>query len=249
MKMPFKTIDILGVPVSPVTRAELLEYVIKSTNNENSNRSTIIQYANIHTINEAQKSLDLMRTFQECDLVYCDGAGVKLGAKLLGQTIPERITGADWIYDLAAIVEKKNITLFFLAGNEGVADSAVRTLKAKLPNLKIAGTHHGYITSSNEIEVIKQINNSKADILLVGMGTPMQELWINKVSSDISVPVIWSVGAVFDFVSGNVSRAPRWMCDNGLEWLYRLLIEPKRMWKRYIVGNVLFTIKVLKNSF
>jgi N-acetylglucosaminyldiphosphoundecaprenol N-acetyl-beta-D-mannosaminyltransferase len=131
-----------------------------------------------------------------------------------------------------------------------VADKAAANLKARYPDLRIVGTHHGYFDKTqgcaeNEA-VIEQINTVKPNILIVGFGMPLQERWLMENWDRIDANVALTGGAVFDYVSGELRRAPRWMTENGLEWLGRLIIEPRRLWKRYLIGNPIFLWRVLK---
>jgi N-acetylglucosaminyldiphosphoundecaprenol N-acetyl-beta-D-mannosaminyltransferase len=204
-------------------------------------------YANVHVLNTAYSDLELRRTLNKADLVYCDGAGVALGARLLGHRLPGRMTGADWIEPLSQTCASKNITLYFLGGKPGVAISAAEKLHARYPGLRVVGAHHGYLDDPAVCAAaIASINDAHPHILLVGMGTPIQERWIAAHRHQVDVPVIWAVGALFDFVTGVQPRGPRWMLDHGLEWLYRLCSDPRRLWQRYLVGNPLFILRVLR---
>lgn len=207
-----------------------------------------IMYVNIHCLNIAWRDDVYKEILNSADIVYCDGAGVVLGARLLGKFVPGRMTGADWIYDLCELAEKRGYSLFFLGSKPGVSELAQQRLKVKFPNLNIIGTHHGYIHNGEELNVIERINMLKPDILLVGMGTPIQEKWIARNRHRLRVPITWAVGALFDFAAAIVPRAPSWMLNNGLEWLYRLLIEPTRMWNRYVIGNINFFWQILKEK-
>jgi len=208
-------------------------------------------YANVHVLNTAYRDSELRRILNQAHLIYCDGAGVKLGARLLGHHLPERMTGADWVYDLCRSCERTGATLYFLGGEPGVADDAAQVLTARYPALAIVGAHHGHYDHNGPQNdaVIAEINALRPDILFVGFGTPLQEKWLDHYSELLDVPVIWAVGALVDFVAGNKPRAPQWMLDHGLEWLYRLWSEPQRLWKRYIVGNPLFLWRVLMQRF
>jgi N-acetylglucosaminyldiphosphoundecaprenol N-acetyl-beta-D-mannosaminyltransferase len=115
--------------------------------------------------------------------------------------------------------------------------------------LNICGYQHGYFDKSHSDPVIKEINAKRPDILFIGFGTPIQELWLDQHREDLNVPVCWTVGALVDFVSDTVSRGPRWMLDHNLEWLYRFVIEPRRMWRRYLIGNTRFLIAVFLQKF
>jgi len=168
----------------------------------------------------------------------------------LGYNIPQRITYADWMWQLAEFAESHGFTLFFLGARPGVADKAAARLKERFPNLRIVGTRHGYFdkdAGSPENEaVIRKINAAKPNILIVGFGMPLQECWLMENWDRIEANVALTGGAVFDYVSGELPRGPRWMTDHGLEWLARLIIEPRRLWKRYLIGNPLFLWRVVK---
>jgi N-acetylglucosaminyldiphosphoundecaprenol N-acetyl-beta-D-mannosaminyltransferase len=204
-------------------------------------------YANIHAMNISFSDSDLYKSLNCSDLVYCDGEGVRLGARILGKFLPQRMTGADWIWDLCKMCEEKCYSLYLLGGEDGVAEKAASKLRHHFPDLKIAGTCHGYFPKygKENDKVIALINKKIPDILLVGFGSPLQEKWINDNFEKLDARVIWAVGALMDFVSEKVYRGPRWMLDNGMEWLFRLIVEPKRMWKRYIVGNIVFFKRII----
>jgi N-acetylglucosaminyldiphosphoundecaprenol N-acetyl-beta-D-mannosaminyltransferase len=235
-------VEILGIPVDRLTLQELLEAAVALVRKGG---NSVIMYLNVHVANQVHRDSALKEIFKKADIVYCDGGGIKFGARLLGEYLPERMTGADWIYELCARCEKEHISLFFLGGEPDVARRATDKLRVRYPDLHISGCHHGYFDRSRSSDVIDQINRSRTDILFVGFGTPMQELWLDEHRPQIRVPLCWAVGALVDFVSGEVRRGPRWMLDNNLEWLFRLVLEPKRMWRRYLIGNARFLAAVL----
>ncbi len=239
---------VLGVRVSAIAQPELIDCAI--TQAQQPHGRCTVMYANIHTLNTAYADPDLRCIMNAADIVYCDGAGVVLGARLLGHRLPGRMTGADWIYPLCARCALEGLSLYLLGGRPGVAEKAAQRLTALYPGLFIAGTHHGYFhdTPGATEATIAAVNAARPDILLVGMGTPLQEKWIAAHRNALDVPVVWAVGALFDFVVGVQPRAPRWMLDHGLEWLYRLLSDPRRLWRRYLIGNPLFILRVLKQK-
>jgi len=246
--LPRTTIDILGVRIDRISRSCLIRSV------ENFAASGIrrrVMYANVHVLNVAHHDSNLRRILNQADLVYCDGAGIKLGARILGKYLPERMTGADWIHDLCQACQKTGMSMYLLGGEPGVAADAARVLATRYPGLGIVGTHHGHYDHDGPENdaLIAKINTLHPDILLVGFGTPLQEKWIDQHFEELQVPVVWAVGALVDFVTGKKPRAPRWMLDHGLEWLYRLWTEPRRLWKRYIIGNFLFIWRVFKQRF
>ena len=175
---------------------------------------------------------------------------MRLAAKALEVDIPHRMTGADWIWDLAALCERNGQSVYLLGSEPGVADAAARRLRRRHPRLRVAGHHHGYFEpgSPHDERVVEDINSRRPDIVLVGMGTPKQELWVQHNAARLDADVVWTVGALFDFVSGRVPRAPAWLADNGLEWIFRLAIEPQRMWRRYLLGNPVFLSRVLSQA-
>ena len=186
------------------------------------------------------------------DIVFCDGAGVILGARILGHPSSQRITYADWIWQLAKFAEPRDFTFFFLGARPGVADKAAARLRERFPNLRIVGTHHGYFDktpgSPENEAVIRKINAGKPNILIMGFGMPLQEHWLMENWDRIEANVALAGGAVLDYASGELRRAPRWMTDHGLEWLGRLLIEPRRLWRRYLIGNPLFLWRIFRQK-
>jgi N-acetylglucosaminyldiphosphoundecaprenol N-acetyl-beta-D-mannosaminyltransferase len=209
-----------------------------------------VMYVNAHVLNQSRGNPGLRHTLQHADLVYCDGYGVRLAAQALEAAVPYRMTGADWIWDLATLCERAGLSLFLLGSEPGIAATASRRLCRRFPDLRMSGAHHGYfeIGSPHDERVVEHINERRPDILLVGMGTPKQELWVRHNARALDVDVIWTVGALFDYVSGRVPRAPGWLADNGLEWIFRLAIEPQRMWRRYLLGNPVFISRVVRQA-
>jgi N-acetylglucosaminyldiphosphoundecaprenol N-acetyl-beta-D-mannosaminyltransferase len=201
-------------------------------------------------LNQSREYPELRDALEEADLVYCDGYGVRLAAKALDVEIPHRMTGADWIWDLATMCERSNQSLYLLGSEPGVTREAAEALRRRFPLLTVAGSHHGYFQpgSPHDDRVVEDINERRPDIVLVGMGTPRQELWVEHNASRIDASVVWTVGALFDYVSGRIPRAPSWLADNGLEWIFRLAIEPQRMWRRYLLGNPVFISRVLQSA-
>lgn len=241
---------ILGVTICSLTSNQLhqqLEQIILF------GEKHLILHANVYALNIAHE-VDWFRNFlNSAKIIFCDGAGVMLGARILGYHIPERITYADWAWQLAKFAEQRGFTFFFLGAKPGVAEKASIKLKERYPDLQVVGVHHGYFDKTpgnpeNEA-VIRQINAVKPNILIVGFGMPLQERWLMENWDRIEANVALTGGAVFDYISGELRRGPRWMTNHGLEWLARLIIEPRRLWKRYIIGNPLFLWRVLKQRF
>ena len=243
-------IDFLNIQLNDTSTTELLKYL---KNTVDYNGRTIISNVNIQAVNLSFKYPWFRDFFNQSDIVFCDGFGIIYGAKILGFNIKYRNTPPDWIPLLANMCAENNNSLAFLGSKPGIAEKTAEVLKSDNPTLDIPFTHHGYFNKTsghpeNEA-VIQSINALKPDILLVGFGMPLQEKWIMENFERLDVKVFLPVGAAFDYVSGNVRRAPRWMTDHGLEWLGRLIIEPRRLWKRYIIGIPVFFYRVLLQKF
>lgn len=200
----------------------------------------LVCYLNADGANRAAFDRAYRRILQRASLVYADGMGVVWASRLTRQHLPQRITLGDLLPDVCHMAARRGLRLFLLGGPPGLAAQTAKRLQEQCPELKIAGTHHGYFLPAQDREVIELINQQHPDILLVGMGVPKQEKWLWRHRQDLDVPVLWGVGAAFEYHAGVTRRAPIWMCRCGLEWCFRLLLEPRRLWRRYLVGNALF---------
>lgn len=238
------TTEIFGIPVETAPPAELLRRILAYAARDEHRR---VSYVNAHVLNQSQSNPELRQALQSSDLVYCDGYGVRLAARLIGLTVPYRMTGADWVWGAATLCEEAGRSLYLLGSDPGSSADAAATLRRWYPRLEVRGTHHGYfgIGSAHSERVLEHIAEHKPDILMVGMGTPQQELWVHRNRDRIDAPVVWTVGALFDYMAGRVPRAPHLLADNGLEWIFRLAVEPRRMWRRYLLGNPAFLRRVL----
>jgi N-acetylglucosaminyldiphosphoundecaprenol N-acetyl-beta-D-mannosaminyltransferase len=205
-----------------------------------------VMYVNAHVVNQSRENAELLAALRGADLVYCDGYGVRMAARALDIPVPHRMTGADWIWGLAALCERAGQSLYLLGSEPPYAREAARKLERHYPQLDIVGAHHGYfdLDSPHAARVVEDINARRPGIVLVGMGTPKQELWVERHADRVDADVLWTVGALLDYVAGRVPRAPRWLADNGAEWIFRLAIEPHRMWRRYLLGNPAFIGRV-----
>ena len=235
---------IFDIPVDLARPRELLERITGWV--ASGERGRRVMYVNAHVLNQSLAQTSLREALHDADLVYCDGYGVRLAAKALEVQIPHRMTGADWIWDLAALCEPLGLSIYLLGSEPGRAHEAAARLLQLHPDLRIAGAHHGYfdLGSAHAERVLEDVNARRPDILLVGMGTPKQEMWVRENADRVDAGVLWTVGALFDYVSGHTPRAPGWLADNGLEWIFRLAIEPQRMWRRYLLGNPVFVSRV-----
>ena len=196
---------------------------------------------------KARYDIELANIIRHADLVGADGVPVVWASKLFGDALPGRVNGTDLMERLIEEAAKKEYRIFFLGAQEEVITKAIENLKEQYPGLKIAGYRNGYFNSQeDEEETVQKISASNADILFVGMGSPMKEKWVRKYINNLSVPVIHGVGGSFDILGGLTKRAPVWMQRYGMEWLYRVYLEPKRLWKRYLITNTYYVVLVAK---
>jgi len=199
---------------------------------------------NADCFNITFQNIEYQKLLKRLHFVMADGIGIHLACRILHTSMADNVVGTDLFPYLCLAAEEKKVPIFFLGAREDVVEKMVDILRKKYPNLLIAGFQHGYFNPDKTASVIENINNSGAKILLVAFGAPQQELWIDKHKAQLSVGVAMGVGGLFDFMSGRMKRAPRWMREIGLEWFYRLSQEPGRMWRRYIIGNPLFLWRV-----
>ncbi len=175
------------------------------------------------------------------DLAVPDGMPLLWGARLLGDPLPERVTGVELITECARLSAEKGYRLFFLGAAPGVADEVVSTLRARFPGVCVAGTYAppmGPFSKEENETMVRRIQEAAPDMLFVAFGAPKQDLWIHAHLRRLNVPVCMGVGGAFDMLAGRVRRAPLWMQRHGLEWLYRVLQEPTRLWRRYFIEDL-----------
>jgi exopolysaccharide biosynthesis WecB/TagA/CpsF family protein len=179
------------------------------------------------------------------DLVLRDGIGLAIAARLVNQRFPANLNGSDFTPRILELAASRGWSVFLLGGRPGVVTRAAERLVREIPGLQIAGTHDGMFPVESELEVAAAVRESGADLCLVGMGNPLQEYFLARYLTLTGVRLGVGVGAFFDFTSERVQRAPAWLNAIGAEWVYRLALEPRRLWKRYVVGNPLFLMRTL----
>lgn len=241
--------EIFGVKVDKLTLDELFERVKINTS---LGGKSILEYVNIHAFNQCFEYPFFRNFLIQANIVICDGFGVKIAAKFLDDTDLQRHTPADWMPAFCGFCAENNLSMYFLGAAPGVTEIAANKMREQTPGLKIVGVHDGYFNKEQahpeNQAVLNEIQRSKPDILVIGFGMPKQEKWVIENWDSLDCKLIMPVGALFDYLSGNVKRAPRWMTDHGLEWLGRMLIEPKRLWRRYILGNPTFFYHVIQQK-
>lgn len=207
---------------------------------------TRIFFLNAHCFNIAQKNPGYLRNLNAAEFVLNDGIGVELGARAFNISLKENLNGTDFTPEVLKILNDEKMSLYLLGGASGIAEAAAEKIAKDFPDIIISGSHDGFFTDSHE--VLAEINQVKPDLLLVGMGVPIQENWISQYFIELDATLIMAVGAYMDFASGRIPRAPAFMRKLRMEWVYRLLLEPKRMFKRYIIGNAVFFLHIMKLS-
>ena len=239
-----KKIKLLKTIIHKLTMDETLSVIANSIKENKQIHHVVVNAAKIVAL---QKDLKLRQSINCCDIINADGQAVVWASRILGKPLKERVAGIDLMKNLVKLAHKKNYKIFFFGGKEEVVSRVVNNYKIKYSENIIAGYRNGYFNKEDEVNIAKQISDSGADILFVAISSPIKEnfLYDNKEALR-DVNFIMGVGGSFDVVSGLVKRAPLWMQKIGMEWLYRFAQEPRRMWKRYLIGNIKFIWMVFK---
>lgn len=234
--------------VSNMTFAEVLDALLKRARNHAD--STCVVTPNAQHIVLLEKDRAFRSVYDGAEYVLADGISLLIAARLLGKRLRGRIAGVDLFQALCGHAAKEGLRVFFLGGLPGSAAAAARTLQRRYPGLSIAGIYvppFGFEKDAAQLQqVVDQIMSARPHFVFVGLGAPKQEYWIQEHGRKLSVPVCIGVGGSFEMVGGAVRRAPVWIQSIGFEWLFRLAMEPKRLWKRYLVGNAQFLWIVAK---
>lgn len=205
-------------------------------------------FLNAHCANVRASDASYAAAMARADLVLPDGIGVELAARMQGEQIVENLNGTDFTPRLLRQAAEWGLSVFLVGGKPGTARAAAERLRMDIPGLRIAGTRDGYDDVARPYDVIDDINATGADIVLVAMGVPRQEIWIDTHRSRINASLVLGVGALFDFLAGNVRRAPLWVRKGRMEWVWRLAMEPRRMAGRYLVGNATFLARAAAHA-
>lgn len=226
-------VRIMGVDISAITMADALatieDWIAQGERN-------YVCITGVHGVIESQSDPQLRQIHQRAGLVTPDGMPLVWMARKLGHGRTERVYGPDLMLALTALSARKGYRQYYYGGAEGLADRLGERLARRFPGLDVAGTFcppFRPLSPEEDEEIVSRINAAKPDILWVGLSTPKQEFWMDSHLGRLDVPVMIGVGAAFDFLAGTKRQAPRWMQRNGLEWLFRLISEPRRLWRRY----------------
>lgn len=233
------SVDVLGVPVTAHTEQTLVAQVLEMARTEGVDVAVGVN-ASVCTMARRDPAFrDLVSTSH----TYADGQSVVWAGRLLGVHVPERLATTDVALPILRDAAESSVPVFFLGAAPGVAETAATAMREKFPGLDLR-TRHGYFRDEEVQDVLEEIRAHRTGILFVGMGDPAQQLWIDA-HRDQLPPAVLTCGGLFDWLSGTNRRAPRWMISAGLEWLWRLGLEPRRLWRRYVIGNSEFIAGVL----
>jgi len=202
---------------------------------------------NVAKVVNMRKDSRLSESVRACEIINIDGMGVVWGARLLGHGVPERVAGVDLFHCLLKMSAERDYPVFLLGAKEKIVSETRRKVERLYPNLIVAGHHHGYFWD-DEAAAVKEIKESGARLLFVAITSPRKEKFINRWQDQLGVDFVMGVGGTFDVVAGKVKRAPTWMQKYCLEWLYRVIQEPGRMWKRYLITNSIFVWLLLQEK-
>lgn len=232
-------LEMFGLAMINERRDQAVQRLVKIVNDQDRAR---VAFVNPGCVNIAMKDPAYKALLQDFEIVFPDGIGIKIACRYLDQAMRDNLNGTDLFPAICEAIEGTEIRIFLLGAKPGVCKAMVANIKKQWPAVTIAGFRHGYgIKEDDELaEIIDRINASDAHLLFVAMGVPGQEQFIQRIFPKLNVNVALGVGGLFDFMSGRISRAPLWMREIGMEWLYRLILEPRRLWRRYVIGNLVF---------
>ena len=235
-------IQILGITIDPLTMKETVDaveqYVLKK-------HPLHLMGVNADKINQCHEDEKIKKIVNESEIINADGASVVLASKFLGAPVPERVAGIDLMQNLLELSNKKGYSVYFFGAKEEILQDMLKAFKQRYPDLDVVGYRNGYFSPEDEEKIQEDIKDKKPDFVFVGITSPKKEYIIQSFMDNGINAVFMGVGGSFDVLSGHIKRAPLWMQKLNLEWLFRVANEPKRLFKRYFVGNVTFIKRVL----
>ncbi|WP_210245181.1 WecB/TagA/CpsF family glycosyltransferase [Martelella alba] len=240
----FGTVSLFGLPIVSASQQEAVSALLDAPEVPRT-----VAFMNAHCMNTHRDDASYRWAISRADYLLPDGSGMKLAAKLQNKSFAANLNGTDLFVPLCREAARRGRSVFFFGSREGVAQEAAKRACALAQGLKIAGTRDGYFSRDDEASIIAEINHSGADIVLVALGVPMQDVWIARNRHKLRAGLVMGVGAQFDFWSGRVARAPLVFRKAGCEWVWRLLMEPRRMAKRYLVGNARFVFNAVREAW
>lgn len=229
--------EILNTFVNAISMDETVRRVEEIIKNGTPTQHVVI---NASKVNLMEKDPELRKIVNGCPLINADGASILWAAKRLGVPLKERVTGIDLFQRLCKTASEKGYKIYLFGAKEEVVTKVKSILEEKYPSIQIVGYRNGYFSEQDEEQMVADMAKSGADMMFVAFSSPKKEYWVNKYLNQLNIPFVMGVGGSFDVVAGVTDRAPKWMQEHSLEWFYRFIQEPRRMWKRYIVGNAKF---------
>ena len=239
------TSELFGLPVVNAPMDQTLAWL---SSRLQLGQRTRIAFLNAHCVNLASRDALYRGALNAADAILPDGSGIALAARMRGDRLCANLNGTDLIPLLCRRLAAMGRSVFLVGGRPGVAEAAAEALATRCPGLMIAGTQHGYFRQDEEDGVIDAINASGADVVLAAFGVPLQDTWLARVAPRLTANLSFGVGGLFDFLSGRIPRAPQPLRRLGLEWTYRLYQEPRRMWRRYLLGNPVFIARAIRQG-
>jgi N-acetylglucosaminyldiphosphoundecaprenol N-acetyl-beta-D-mannosaminyltransferase len=233
-----KRINLFGCPVDVATMQKTVDAIEHRIDAREFTQHVVVNVAKLVSM---QDDAELAASVHECDIINIDGMGVVFGARFLGHDIPERVAGVDLFHELLGMASRRDFPVYFLGATREIVERTAQVCRSANPGLRIAGYHDGYFWADEE-KVVAEIRASGAKLLFVAISSPLKENFINRWKDALGVDFVMGVGGTFDVVAGKVARAPVWMQRIGFEWLYRLIQEPRRMWRRYLGSNLRFAV-------
>ncbi len=239
---------ILNTYVNAISMEETIAEVEEIIRAGKPTQHVVVNALKVNLMNEDE---ELQKIVNSCPLINADGASIVWAAKKLGVPLKERVTGIDLFLNLVKVAAEKEYKIYLFGAKEEVVTKVKDIFMHQYPTLQIVGHRNGYFTDAEEPKIVRNMAESSADMMFVAFSSPKKEFWVNKYLQQLNIPFVMGVGGSFDVVAGVTGRAPEWMQNHGLEWFYRFIQEPKRLWNRYIVGNwkfVAYTYKCKKEK-
>ena len=239
-----KRVDFMGAPFDTVDMSGAVDRILQWARSGGQPRSIITLNAGL--LMGMRNHAALRRACLNGDLILADGKPIVLASRLLGDPIPHRVAGVDLMAETLAAGAGSKLKVYFLGAKQNVLEKLERVVAERYPGIEVVGSHNGYFTGAEHQRIIDDINASGAELLYIGMPSPFKEVWAEQYRDRLKVGVIFGVGGSFDVLAGEVRRAPVWLQELCLEWAWRLAMEPRKMWKRYLVTNTAFLLELAK---
>jgi N-acetylglucosaminyldiphosphoundecaprenol N-acetyl-beta-D-mannosaminyltransferase len=234
---------LFGLEIDALTMADVLERAKLATERRH---RLLIGVVNAAKIVQMRSDARLRASLLEADMLLADGQSVIWASRILGRPLPERVAGIDLFERLLEAADRDGLAVYFLGARQNVLDKLLRAVRSRYPRLVVAGSRNGYFTEDEAAGVAAAIEQSRADMLFLGMPSPVKENFLAGYGDSMRVPLLHGVGGSFDVLAGITKRAPEAWQRHGLEWAYRLLQEPRRLWKRYVTTNTAFIFLTLR---